>query len=96
MQVVDFSTALPARSILLWRITFKHLLLTCKDDAAVQSVFGRLVSQDQLGEFRASLVTFLRLVVGPWLAEQEQQHPAKEKSVLHQLRLAEVVLKGRN
>lgn len=93
LQVVEFSTTMPSRSTLLWRITFRHLLSACKDNEAVQSVFGRMAGQEQLLEFRASLLTFLRLVVGPWLAEQEHQDHKQSDTILQRLRTAEVALK---
>lgn len=94
VQVVEFSTTMTARSMLLWRIMFRHLLAVCKDSEAVQSVFSRMASQEQLQEFRAALLTFLRLVVGPWLAEQEQQDHAHHDVILQRLRLAELALKS--
>ena len=84
---------MPSRSTLLWRITFRHLLSVCKDNEAVQSVFGRMAGQEQLLEFRASLLTFLRLVVGPWLAEQEHKDHEQSDTILQRLRTAEVALK---
>ena len=83
-----------ARSTLLWRVTFRHLLLVCKDNEAVQSVFSRLVSQQQLQAFRTSLLTFLRLVVGPWLAEQEGENLEEGDALLQRLQLAETALKS--
>ena len=83
-----------ARSMLLWRITFRHMLSICKDNDSVQSVFSRIAGQEQLDEFRASLLTFLRLVVGPWLAEEDREDHHHDNDVLHRLRLAEVALKS--
>lgn len=94
LQVVEFSTTMTARSMLLWRITFRHLLSVCKDNESVQSVFSRIAGQEQLDEFRASLLTFLRLVVGPWLAEQDREDHQCGNDVLQRLRLAEVALKS--
>ena len=52
-----------------------------------------MAGQEQLLEFRASLLTFLRLVVGPWLAEQEHQDHKQSDTILQRLRTAEVALK---
>ena len=71
----------------------RHLLSVCKDNEAVQSIFSRMSGQEQLMEFRASLLTFLKLVVGPWLAEQEQQDHGSH-IVLQRLRIAEIALKS--
>lgn len=91
VQVVDFNHKASAKSTLLWRVTFRHLLISCKDEEAVQSVFSHGAGQEQLMEFAASLLTFLRCVVGPWLAEQEG---ADETLALQRLQLAEVTLKN--
>ncbi|DBA70559.1 TPA: hypothetical protein ACH3X2_011953 [Trebouxia sp. C0005] len=94
LKVVEFSTTMTARSMLLWRITFRHMLSVCKDNDSVQSVFSRIAGQEQLEEFRASLLTFLRLVVGPWLAEEDREDHQYGNDVLQRLRLAEVALKS--
>lgn len=70
------------------------MLSICKDNDSVQSVFSRIAGQEQLDEFRASLLTFLRLVVGPWLAEEDREDHQYDNDVLHRLRLAEVALKS--
>ena len=93
LQVVEFSTTMPARSMLLWRIMFRHLLSVSKDTEAVQAIFTRMAGQEQLLEFRASLLTFLRLVLGPWLADEEQEH-AQGQHTLQRLRVAEAALKS--
>lgn len=82
-----------ARSTLLWRIMFRHLLAVCKDNEAVESVFSRITGQDQLLEFRAALLTFLRLVVGPWLAGESTDSTVNSIALQH-LRVAEVALKS--
>lgn len=92
LQVVEFSTTMTARSTLLWRIMFRHLLAVCKDSEAVKSVFSRITGQDQLLEFRAALLTFLRLVVGPWLAGESSTKSAVNSIALQRLRVAEVAL----
>lgn len=94
LQVVEFSTTMTARSMLMWRITFRHMLSICKDNDSVQSVFSRIAGQEQLDEFRASLLTFLRLVVGPWLAEEDGEDHQYGNDVLQRLRLAELALKS--
>lgn len=91
MQVIDFNHKTSAKSELLWRATFRHLLVVCKDEDAVQSVFSHGAGQEQLMEFAAALLTFLRRVVGPWLAEQEE---AEGALALKRLQLAEVTLKN--
>lgn len=57
----------------------------------MQSVFGHVSGQEQLLEFPAALLRFLRHVVGPWLAEQESADGSK---ALQRLHLAEVALKS--
>ena len=94
LQIVEFSTTMTARSTLLWRIMFQHLLAVCKDNEAVESVFSRITGQDQLLEFRAALLTFLRLVVGPWLAGESSTDSTVNSIVLQRLRVAEVALKS--
>ncbi|KAL3133156.1 hypothetical protein ABBQ38_007050 [Trebouxia sp. C0009 RCD-2024] len=93
LKVVEFSTTMTARSTLLWRIMFRHLLAVCKDNEAVESVFSRITGQDQLLEFRAALLTFLRLVVGPWLAGESTDSTVNSIALQH-LRVAEVALKS--
>lgn len=94
LQVVEFSTTMKARSTLLWRIMFRHLLFTCKDNEAVESIFSRITGQGQLHEFRAVLLTFLRLVVGPWLADESKKDLLQNSIALQRLRIAETVLKS--
>lgn len=91
LQVVDFNDRASAKSALLWRVTFRHLLVVCKDEEAVQSVFSHGAGQEQLLEFAAALLTFLRQVVGPWLAKQEGSDGAL---ALQRLQLAEATLKA--
>ena len=83
-----------AKSTLLWRIMFRHLLAVCKDVDAVESVFSRITGQDQLLEFRAALLTFLRLVVGPWLADESRTDSSLNSIALQRLRVAELALKS--
>ena len=91
MQIIDFNQRGSARSTLLWRVVFRHLLVVCKDDEAVQSVFGHVSGQEQLMEFPAALLRFLRHVVGQWLAEQETADSSK---ALQRLHVAELALKN--
>ena len=93
-QVVDFSTSMSAKSTLLWRITFRHLLSCCKDNAAVESAFSRVTGQEQLHDFNTALLTFLRLVVGPWLADEGAADAEQSSLVLQRLRVAEMTLKS--
>ena len=79
---------------MLWRIMFRHLLAACKDNEAVESVFSRITGQEQLLEFRAALLTFLRLVVGPWLADERQADMEQNSVALQRLRVAELALKA--
>lgn len=85
-----------AKSTLLWRIMFRHLLAVCKDNEAVESVFSRITGQEQLLEFRAALLTFLRLVVGPWLAMDNSTESTVNSIALQRLTVAEVALKSSN
>ena len=84
------------KSTLLWRVMFRHLLAVCKDVDAVESVFSRITGQDQLLEFRAALLTFLRLVVGPWLADESRTESSLNSIALQRLRVAEIALKSSN
>lgn len=94
MQIVEFSLTMTAKSTLLWRIMFRHLLTVCKDADAVESVFSCITGQDQLHEFRANLLTFLRLVVGPWLADESRTESILNSIALQRLRVAELALKS--
>ena len=85
-----------AKSTLLWRVMFRHLLAVCKDVDAVESVFSRITGQDQLLEFRAALLTFLRLVVGHWLADESRTESSLNSIALQRLRVAEIALKSSN
>lgn len=75
----------------MWQASFRHLLIVCKDEEAVQSVFSHGAGQEQLVEFAAALLTFLRRVVGPWLAKQDDADASK---ALQRLQIAEVTLKN--
>ena len=94
LQIVEFSTTMTAKSNLLWRVMFRHLLTVCNDVDAVESVFSRITGQDQLLEFRATLLTFLRLVVGPWLADESRTESTLNGIALQRLRVAEQALKS--
>ena len=96
LQVVEFSTTMKARSTLLWRIMFRHLLHTCKDNEAVESILSRITGQGKLHEFKAALLTFLRLVVGPWLADESTKDLEQDSVALQRLRIAETALKSSN
>lgn len=89
---MEFSTTMAAKSMLLWRIMFRHLLAVCKDNEAVESVFSRITGQEQLLEFKAALLTFLRLVVGPWLADESRTDSTLNSIALQRLRVAELAL----
>ncbi len=56
--------------------------------------FAVCMQRQRISPVSACLLTFLRLVVGPWLAEQDREDHQCGNDVLQRLRLAEVALKS--
>ncbi len=61
-----------AKQLLFWRIAFEHLLLACKDAAAVTAVFARVAGQQSLAPLCTGLKGFLRRRYGDRAVWQQQ------------------------